>query len=125
MPSTTQLYRHYDKDGLLLYVGISSNFFARPHKNSKWFYRIATITIEHYETRNLALEAETAAIVAEKPVFNLHSNPGMPVPYDPVLAKEIDEAASLEPRLKKLSLEMGELDLRMSKLNDKLFELRI
>lgn len=113
MASTTQLYRHFDIAGKLLYVGISYDFLRRSHKGSKWFYRITTITVEHYETRELALQAETAAIITEKPLFNLHSNPGQPVPYDPVLAKEIDEAESLEPRLKKLSQEMGELDQRM------------
>ena len=113
MASTTQLYRHFDIAGKLLYVGISYDFLKRSHKGSKWFYRITTITIEHYETRELALQAETAAIIAEKPLFNLHSNPGQPVHYDLVLANEIDEAESLEPRLKKLTLEIGELDHRM------------
>lgn len=113
MSSTTQLYRHFDIAGKLLYVGISYDFLKRSHKGSKWFYRITTITIEHYETRELALQAETAAIITEKPLFNISSNPGMPVPYDPVLAKEIDEAEDLLPRVHKLSQEIGELDQRM------------
>ena len=120
VPTTAQLYRHFDRDGVLLYVGIAYDFLRRRHKSSRWFYRIDMITIEHYETRALALQAETAAIISEKPLFNLHSNPGMPVPYDPVLAKEIDEAEDFKPRLRKLASELVELDLRMSELEIKL-----
>jgi predicted GIY-YIG superfamily endonuclease len=76
------LYRHFDKDGILLYVGISLNHMARlgQHKAaSSWFEKIATVTIEQFETRPEALRAETNAIVNEKPLHNIHKQ-GEPEP---------------------------------------------
>jgi predicted GIY-YIG superfamily endonuclease len=45
---TDYIYRHYDKDGNLLYVGISLSVISRimQHKNgSHWFNNIANILI--------------------------------------------------------------------------------
>ena len=70
------LYRHYDKDGALLYVGISLHVIRRliEHKSSDWFHDIARIEIEHYPSRDAALKAETAAIADESPKFNIAQN---------------------------------------------------
>lgn len=72
----TALYRHYNDQGELLYVGISLNPIRRvqQHENSAWWDEITRIEIERYENRRLALEAETAAIASEKPVHNVHQN---------------------------------------------------
>jgi excisionase family DNA binding protein len=70
----TSLYRHFDKDGNLLYVGISINFLVRlsQHRDvSFWFSKIAEVKVEKFETRRMALEAETAAILKENPAHNL------------------------------------------------------
>ena len=69
----TAIYRHFDADGLLLYVGISVNPFARTAQHSKaseWFSRVAEIKLDWHVTRDDAEKAETAAIIGEKPVFN-------------------------------------------------------
>lgn len=68
-----QVYRHYDKHGFLLYVGMSSTFLARQanHKESNWFDEISTITVAHYDTREEALDAERVAIATENPKHNL------------------------------------------------------
>lgn len=68
------LYRHFDKDGNLLYVGVSINHLARllQHRvNAHWFKDIATITVEHFETRKECMRAERVAIVTENPAHNL------------------------------------------------------
>lgn len=67
-----QLYRHFDKAGRLLYVGISSNFAKRTngHKSAHWFRRIASMTVEHFGSRTAAQEAERAAIQQERPIHN-------------------------------------------------------
>jgi excinuclease UvrABC nuclease subunit len=70
----TGLYRHFDKNGDLLYVGISLNVFMRlyQHKDSShWFSEISTVTIEYFETRQDALIAEELAIKKEKPMHNI------------------------------------------------------
>jgi predicted GIY-YIG superfamily endonuclease len=77
--TTTQLYRHYHKDGALLYVGISLNAVARlaQHRSySEWFNHIGKIEVEEYTDRNAALDAERKAIIAEQPLWNkTHKKP--------------------------------------------------
>lgn len=71
MPCT--LYRHYDKAGNLLYVGISARPISRhtSHRSmSPWWRRISRIELEHFDSRYEALEAEEKAIRQEKPVHN-------------------------------------------------------
>jgi len=73
----TFLYRHFDRNGDLLYVGISLNHMARlqQHKDaSGWFDKIVHITVEQFETRQAAMDAETNAIQKEKPIHNVHKN---------------------------------------------------
>ena len=66
------LYRHFDKDGVLLYVGISLSAVARlsQHKDSAWFKEIKKVEIEHYPTRGEALGMEALAIRNENPKYN-------------------------------------------------------
>ena len=76
-PPGHQLYRHYDADGALLYIGASQSTLQRlsGHRaSSHWFWRIALVKIEHYATREQAAQAETAAIAAEQPLFNIERN---------------------------------------------------
>lgn len=70
----TQLYRHYDENGLLLYVGISISTLNRlsQHKQySDWFSNIRKVTVEEYLTRQEAIDAETRAIQEEQPKHNI------------------------------------------------------
>jgi len=70
----TSLYRHFDKDGTLLYVGISLsalNRLGQHADHSAWFKTISNVTIEHFDTREEALKAETLAIRQEKPLHNI------------------------------------------------------
>jgi DNA-binding transcriptional regulator YiaG len=73
-----KLYRLYDENGILLYVGVCQNVQARllMHKHSKpWFRNVVDIEIESYENKNAALLAETKAIVNERPQFNTQKVP--------------------------------------------------
>lgn len=70
----TALYRHFDSDGRLLYVGISNDTLRRlcQHKErSHWFEQIARVDIEFFDSRHAALAAESAAIANESPAFNI------------------------------------------------------
>lgn len=72
--STTYLYRHFGKDGALLYIGIASdeNRRRKQHlKSSPWFCIVHTIEIEEWHSRELAERMETAAIIREKPIYNI------------------------------------------------------
>jgi hypothetical protein len=69
----TDLYRHFDKDGNLLYVGISLSAMGRlvSHKReANWFDDIASVTIEKFKTRSAAEKAERKAIQNENPKHN-------------------------------------------------------
>jgi hypothetical protein len=77
MPQTT-LYRTYDADGRLLYVGISDGVFLRlgAHtEHSQWAAHAATITLQRYDDRQTAAAAELLAIRDEDPVWNMHGRP--------------------------------------------------
>lgn len=67
------LYRHFDKNDNLLYVGVSLSVLQRlsQHKTcSPWFHKIAKITMESFNDRTSALAAEKTAIIKEHPIYN-------------------------------------------------------
>ena len=73
LPQSQYLYRHFDKDGALLYVGISLSPVYRlsQHREaSAWFKEIRNVTIVQFDTRKEALSAEKSAIISEKPIHN-------------------------------------------------------
>ncbi|MFB6392603.1 GIY-YIG nuclease family protein [Polymorphospora lycopeni] len=77
------LYRFYDRTDVLLYVGITMDLPGRmrTHKREKpWWSDVDHIAVEHYTTRNAALEAEAEAIRAEKPIHNDKHNEWVTAP---------------------------------------------
>lgn len=78
MSAATSLYRHFSRDGALLYVGISLRPLRRlgEHGDSKWFDEIAKVEMERFPTRLHALTAEREAIISERPIHNvIHNRP--------------------------------------------------
>lgn len=70
----TSLYRHFNSAGELLYVGVSLsalNRLGQHADHSEWFKAISRVSIEHFETRHQALEAERCAIIKERPKHNI------------------------------------------------------
>lgn len=69
----TALYRHFNADNQLLYVGISLSAIHRlsQHKTSGWHDDIAKVDIIHFNNRTEALDAEKEAIKEENPRFNI------------------------------------------------------
>lgn len=68
------LYRYFDSDGELLYVGITAHGHSRAevHRSqSLWWAAAASATFEHHPNRAAALRAEAAAILAENPLYNV------------------------------------------------------
>lgn len=71
------LYRHFDADGQLLYVGISDSPETRAAQHgarSDWFFLVADTTEEWYESRAFAEVAERKAITSGRPLFNKTHN---------------------------------------------------
>jgi hypothetical protein len=77
----TELYRCFDAEGRLLYIGISWSSLARflSHKDqSHWCRATARVAIEQLPTRAAAEDAERHAIATEKPLHNIvHAAPEM------------------------------------------------
>ena len=113
------LYRHYDVDSVLLYVGATANPFARTsqHKSrSQWFDRVAKITIEHCELEELE-RAEQDAISSEKPLFN-YTNKTREVRINYRKASEALLEQRSYGRKPKHLYSIGELETIVSHFND-------
>jgi hypothetical protein len=88
-----QLYRHYDAQGVLLYVGISHSAALRASQHKKescWYYQSATMTIENFNSREKAAEAEIAAIKNERPMFNIMGSYRDPIASPQLFVKKIE-----------------------------------
>jgi hypothetical protein len=71
----TNLYRHFDAEGALLYVGVSLSALTRlgrHRKYSHWFEKIKRVEIERFPSRAEALIAERLATWREKPLHNIY-----------------------------------------------------
>jgi hypothetical protein len=73
------VYRAYDAAGELLYIGITNGGPRRlggHARSSEWWPLVATVRIEHAESRCHALWLEEKAIWDEQPQFNIQHNQG-------------------------------------------------
>lgn len=71
----TALYRLYDPQGSLLYVGISNNpenRFRQHRAEKSWWPQVDGTSFEWFESRHKASQAETQAIATESPRHNIH-----------------------------------------------------
>lgn len=82
------VYRFFDFDGALLYVGVTADIRQRwtEHKSSKpWWAEVIGWTVTPYETRAEAELVERLAILCERPTHNktlgdhAHFKSGYPV----------------------------------------------
>lgn len=69
----TALYRHFDRAGMVIYIGIAVDPAKRESAHrcySQWRDKIHRIEVEWFDTRYAAVAAERAAIAAESPKWN-------------------------------------------------------
>jgi uncharacterized protein YlzI (FlbEa/FlbD family) len=72
--TATQVYRCFDADGSLLYVGVSlhaATRFGQHRQAHEWWSDVATIRVETFPTRREALDREAEAIREEAPHHNV------------------------------------------------------
>jgi len=82
MPQTTVLYRFYDHERELLYVGISKTAIIRwsQHGSKPWWREVVSTRVEHFFSRSEARAAELEAIRTERPRYNVADQPRPPRP---------------------------------------------
>lgn len=69
-----RLYRLYDADSELLYIGISDTWsrrMAQHHATKLWFPAVRRVDLEPFPSRSAVLDAERHAIERERPLFNV------------------------------------------------------
>ena len=69
----SQIYRHFDSEGNLLYIGVSLSALNRlqTHRDkADWRHDITKVVIKKFPDRESALKAEKLAIQKEHPRFN-------------------------------------------------------
>jgi len=101
MTVPTMLYRFYDPDGNLLYVGISADAEVRLKQHecrSCWHPAAVAVKVAIYPDRKQASAAEIEAIKTEEPVWNDRPNQVGTYMYavDPVYAYGMDAPVSEE-----------------------------
>lgn len=101
MPKVSIVYRAYDAEHRLLYVGLTSSSMRTRmalHKSkSEWFVLCSRVSEEKFDNRRAAEEAERLAIINEKPLFNkVKLIPGAKRWQDVMTDRERDELAALE-----------------------------
>lgn len=75
---TTSVYRYFDKNGILIYVGITGRGMARNSEHNKtqeWWQYVTRQEVEHYATRRAAHNVEKQLIRQHHPPFNVQHNP--------------------------------------------------
>lgn len=68
------VYRFYDSEGCLIYIGSTGDLVTRlaaHRRNATWRHRIADVKVTKYDTRYAALKAEYRAIREERPERNV------------------------------------------------------
>ena len=83
MISGPVVYRIYDADSRLIYIGATKNLKQRleNHRSVSWWNSLtARVEVESYPDVKSALTAEAAAISTERPAFNLTHTGSYTVP---------------------------------------------
>jgi predicted GIY-YIG superfamily endonuclease len=81
------LYRFYDVEGALIYVGQTTNPSARisTHRSEKaWWTEVGSIEVEHCACKEHLDRAERNAIIAERPRYNVAGKPPEPSAFNGV-----------------------------------------
>jgi hypothetical protein len=85
----TAVYRLFGGDDLLLYIGVAKYFGRRWHQHAQaqpWWPEVRRQAVDWYPSRAEALAAETSAIKAEFPRYNVAHNGPRPEPAVATLA---------------------------------------
>lgn len=97
----TAVYRFYDADERLLYVGITFHLgmrFAQHERSSEWWRFQRSVKVAWRDSRTVAAAEERTAIRSEKPLYN-KSGTRVPRPRRVQVDEETRKAIALEVRV--------------------------
>lgn len=86
MSERTAVYRLYDADKVLLYIGMTDDpdrRFAEHEVDKTWWPLVVDRVVEWHDSRKAASVAEFAAIRSERTVHNKHGSPWAVKPPEP------------------------------------------
>jgi len=68
-----RIYRMFNKDNVLLYVGCTTNLPNRiaMHDGKPWFDEVSSITVSNFGDKESQLVEESRAIYDEEPLYNI------------------------------------------------------
>lgn len=108
------LYRCWDANDVLLYVGISTGVFGRMaghQRDSSWANQLVKITVERLPSLEAAREAERIAIKTELPRFNkTHGDRLVRLKESLIRERESLDLPPEDGRLHKLDREIATID---------------
>lgn len=76
---STYLYKHWNYDGVVIYVGITANPEQRLYnhkRNASWFKEVSQVSFKKFSNRLMARTAERYSIKTDKPAYNLRDKNG-------------------------------------------------
>jgi hypothetical protein len=76
----TTLYRLYDGNHVLLYIGATECLARRLHQHKKtqpWWENVAHMEVQEFASNSMAYDHERTAIIEEKPLHNVVHNRGI------------------------------------------------
>src|SRR5262245_34572207 len=114
---TTTVYRAYDADDRLLYVGCTTSFEDRrkAHQStSEWFTDAHSWDLRQYEDHDEARAAERTAIQTESPLHNKRMNPSFEVHRrsGPLLGR-LTDGAEIRRRRQRRGIKPGDFARRV------------
>ena len=96
-----ELYRHFDSNDALLYIGQSYSAFKRltnGHKRTAhWYPNISRQEIERFPSKEALDEAEVRAIKKEKPLHNIQHNNAHTHLLSPILSPLMERRKKKDP----------------------------
>ena len=76
-PQVHTLYRMFDSDDNLIYIGLTNNppgRFKQHSQDKSWWDSVKYIAVEQFSSRDELIAAERTAIETERPIHNVTFN---------------------------------------------------
>lgn len=106
------VYRIYDAEARLIYVGITSRGIARldTHaQNGTWGKDVVLVGVEHFPTRADALAREAALIREFRPKHNTVGSAPLPPAEGLLSVQEVADLIQMSPAFIRKAINVGEL----------------